>query len=186
MRRNFKYVLAGLNVVVASCLLATEYLFPSTTGVSLGRLGVRLCNWINVPAALIRNSFEALLHSFVVRFCASDDCSRIRAALSVVVFLSAVGIVWYIVGVRLESQPAQAIGRRLRLFRLFTAPIIIMFGIFVAMVGVAEARSVAWYSWAKAVLIVLPYLIWSLAIIFSYAHSFLRNLRSKSGLQRDR
>jgi hypothetical protein len=184
-RFNWRFVLPAINLLVAVLLLVADRMVPKTPGITAGSIAFQLCNLINVPANLSRNLIMLPVHHVIRLLCSPSRielCDWIEYLLRVGLFLVGVGLTWYLVGIHLEEGgPEERPSRRTyRSSRIALDIVLISIGALIALVGIGEFIQTSRYSLTNATLMLLPYSVWFLAIIFVYSRDLIRVFGTRS------
>ena len=180
-RPRLSVLLAGINVAVAAVLLRLPYT-RSVHEWTPGPWESHWCYSINAPANLFRNLVWSLWDKHVYARCSAasaENCIAVGRVVDISVFLLAVGVIWYVVGLEIESpgQIKRAIVPSRTLLRAGVDIVLVLGGVFIALILLAN---LVWFSGhgghlsASFVLDSFCYLAWALAFGISYGHDLVK------------
>jgi hypothetical protein len=180
-RPRLSVLLAGINVAVAAVLLRVAYTRPLREWTPVPWESY-WCYTINAPANLFRNLVSSLWEKHVYARCSAasaETCIAVEKVVDIGVFLLAVGLIWYVVGLEIESrgQMKRAIVPSATLLRAIVDIVLVLAGVFIAFILLAN---LAWFSGHRghlSALFVLDsfcYLAWALAFGIPYGHDLVK------------
>ena len=178
MRRRLKMMLPGANVTVAAVLLGVGYTRPLWEWVPVP-WEIALAYAINVPANLLRNLVYFLWDKHVYPLCSvasAETCINFEGKIGIAIFLAGVGIVWYIVGLEIESigQNKRAIVPSFTPLRVGADAILLLVAGILVFIVAANWRSREGTFAPLPVLDSSCYLAWAVAIAIAYGRDLFR------------
>jgi hypothetical protein len=178
MRGRLKVILPGVNVAVAAVLLGVGYTRPLWEWVPVP-WEIALAYAINVPANLLRNLVDFLWDKHVHPLCSvayAETCISFERKIEIAIFLVGVGLVWYIVGLEIESigLDKRALVPSSTPFRVGADALLLLTAGLLAFIVVANWRSREEVFAPLTVLNFSCYLAWTLAIGIAYGRDLFR------------
>jgi len=178
MLRRPRIILPCINVAGVAVVLALANVQTSHRG-GVGPPQVAFSYMIEAPAALFRKFVVSLWDSAVAANCSVvsiETCYSAGGILGNCVFLAAVAMLWYVVGLEIESwdQEKRAVVPARTSSRIAVDLALVLVGVFFGFLEVAIWRDLSWVSWPRALLGALPYALWATAFAGAYGQDLLR------------
>ena len=180
MALRLRFVLPVVNVLGGSALLIYAALRPGRgDGISPGPQPAVLCYLINAPASVFRNFAISAWDRLVVANCSAantEACYSVGRIVEVGLFLGAVGLLWYLVGLEIESstQDKRAAVPSWSPLRVLADSALIAIGVFLAVSAVAIWRGPVWMHSLWSGLGGITYTAWATAFIATYGRDLFR------------
>ena len=183
MRGRLKLMLSGANVALAAALLALGYSQPRWKWAPVP-WEMALSFSINVPANLLRNLAYFVWDKRVYPYCSvanAEACIQFGLRLEMAVFLVGVGVVWYVVGLEIESigSGKRAIVPSTKALRLYVDAILLAVAALLVFIVAANWRSRAGTFAPLPILDIPCYFVWALAIAIPYGRDLIRCVRTR-------
>jgi hypothetical protein len=180
MQRRLKVILPSVNILVATLLLGWANTRPSQEWSPVPWQMV-LCFSVNAPANLLRVVISRLWDKTVYPHCSlanADLCLRVGWILENVGFLLAVGLVWWLVGLEIESI---GLGRRAIVpkhtpARIAVDVLLISLGALLIFLFVANWRIISVVFAPLPVVEIVFHLAWGFAITIPYGYDLARSI----------
>jgi hypothetical protein len=179
MRRpRLSTLLPSLNVAVAATLLCWGFTRPLQEW-SPVPWEMSLCFSINAPANLLRLLISFLWDKHIQSNCSvasSKTCMSVGQVVEIGMFLVAVGVVWYVVGLEIEygGQRKRAIVPSSTWLRAGADVFLISGGGLFAFIFVANLRELHLVFAPWPFIGVCCFLMWALALAIPYGHHLVR------------
>jgi len=184
---RLRYALPVANLLVAAPLIISGYKHFHSPRTRFLPIELLVCHSINVPAVFFRLAVVRVADKIVPIVCTPrnlETCYYLTHLIDPAAFLFAVGMLWYAVGLELESigQEKRAIVPSGTGARVSIDVLLILLGVSLALVTILNLIRPEAHDRAEIALQAFSGFAWSSVLLFAYASDLARCLRASFSL----